>query len=105
MNFDGTEGSEINLNEAAALTKNYRSQNPDGIKGIFFGKEKILSLLNEEHSVGVRIYFGLDEDDSQKLVLVGVDENKNDLTEGVIVDVGIICPPQCGVQNRLNADF
>lgn len=105
MNFDGTEGTEIGLDEAAGLTSRFRKENPGGTQGYFFGREKIMKILNQEKVVGIRVYFGLDDKLNQKLVMVGADANQNDLEMGVLMDMGIACPPQCGFQNKLNADL
>jgi hypothetical protein len=37
------------------------------------------------------------------LVLVGVTSDKNDMVNGVILDHGAMCPPECGVANNLNS--
>ncbi|MBA3900352.1 MAG: hypothetical protein H0X62_09115, partial [Bacteroidetes bacterium] len=47
MDFNGTEGEFIPLNDAAALTSNYRAENPNGLKGIYFGGDKIKSILSQ----------------------------------------------------------
>jgi hypothetical protein len=52
----------------------------------------------------VRIYYGMDETLSVHAILVGVDQNGNDILpiaatgdeeEGIIVEEGRICPPHC----------
>ncbi len=54
---------DISLQDAADLTSNYRSQFEEGstyIKGEYFGKSSIQATLEQEDSVGIRIYYGLD---------------------------------------------
>ena len=71
--FNGNENHDITLAEAAALTKRYRDQmNSTDRKGGFFGKEKLLEILNQTDCVGIRYYYGLDRDNKQVLVLTGV---------------------------------
>lgn len=104
--FTGNESHEISLQDAANLTANYRSQFASGatyVKGEFFGKSSIQSLLNQDDCVGLRIYYGLDIDNIQKLVIVGVLANEDDIIDGNILEFGSPCPPICGTLNVLNS--
>jgi hypothetical protein len=103
--FTGTENNEISYNDAATLTENYRNANAgsDYIKGEYFSKSSIQALLEQEGCVGVRIYYGLDENNIQKLVIVGVLSNEDDIVTGLILEHGRLCPPQCGSSNNLNS--
>ncbi len=104
--FTGNESHDISLQDAANLTANYRNQFVPGatfIKGEFFGKSAIQSLLNQDDCVGLRIYYGLDNDKVQKLVIVGVLANEDDMTNGSILEFGSPCPPYCGTVNALNS--
>jgi hypothetical protein len=108
MKFNGKENHKINLEEAAKLTSNYRNQFESGkkyIKGEAFGKNAIIDMLNQPNCVGTRIYYGLKNDGTQCLVLVGVDADGNDLVDGVILDMGTSCPPHCSTDNPLNSDM
>jgi hypothetical protein len=49
------------------------------------------------------MYFALDKDGNNQLVLVGVDANGDDMTAGVIVDKAYACPPYCSQKNPLNS--
>lgn len=102
MSFNGTEGTIISLNDAAELTANYRRANPSSIKAFFFGKEKLKDLLDQTDCMGIRIYFGLDEDEKPKLVLVGAESNEDDILD-LILDYGEPCPSRCGSSNDLNS--
>lgn len=102
MSFNGNEGGSIDISVAAALTKAYRSANPKGIKGAFIGKANIEKLL-EGNSKGIRFYYGLNEDGTPELILVGADENEDDIL-GLVIDLGKKCPPHCGSINVLNSD-
>lgn len=101
MAFDGNEGTMITLDEGAALTGEYRNNNPRKSLGMFFGKEKLLELLNQPESVGIRIYFG-EENKDFELVLVGADSNQDDILD-LILDRGKRMPPYNGVSNALNS--
>ena len=101
MAFDGTEGTMITLNEGAALTRNYRNNNPRKSLGVFFGREKLLDLLNQPECMGIRIYFGEENRDLQ-LVLVGADANQDDILD-LILDLGLDTPPYSGASNALNS--
>ncbi len=105
MNFTGDEEHAISLAEASELTARYRNQfdaETFYIKGEYFGKNALISLLNQEGCVGARMYYGLKADQTQCLVIVGVDPSGNDITTGEIMDFGIPCPVTCSVDNDLN---
>ena len=80
-----------------------------------FERAALDQLLSQEGCVGIRIYFGMDEDLNVTLAIVGVDENDTDiqpvtsglenLTRGDTTDVppggvgsGQRCPPDCPPQ-------
>lgn len=102
MSFSPDEGCYISLNDAEDLTKEYRQNNPNSTNGHFYGKNKMLEILNQSGVVGFRAYYGLDQG-TKKLVFVGVDSRGDDLTSGVILDCGVACPPACGRSNPLNS--
>lgn len=104
MSFNGNEGEQISLTQGAELTGRYQTSNPDSVKGIFFGREKIRALLDQPDCMGVRIYLGQDAQGNPSLVLVGADAQENDLLEFVL-DVGHRCPPSCSGQNPLNSNL
>ena len=102
--FNGNENHDITLAEAAALTKRYRDQmNSTDRKGGFFGKEKLLEILNQTDCVGIRYYYGLDRDNKQVLVLTGVLANEDDMADGVLAELALPCPIRCGNDNALNS--
>jgi hypothetical protein len=104
MSFDGNEGKVVSLEEAAIWTANYRNSiQPSETIAHFIGKNKLLELLEQENCVGVRIYYGIDENGEQNLVFVGADENENDLVNGVIVEYAPKCPPKCSEKNPWNS--
>lgn len=94
MAFNGTEGEFITMEEALALSGNYRRQNEGGVYAHFFGAEKLQALLNQEGAVGIRIYLGQDNNGVSKLALFATDADERNM-EGLILDVGSPCPPYC----------
>jgi hypothetical protein len=106
IKFTGKEDHAITLEEASKLTSNFRNQaGPDQIHGGFFGREAVLSILEQEGSVGIRYYYGLDDDGTPRIVLVGVDEDGNDMTKGLLAERAFACPPLCSEANELNSSM
>ncbi|WP_139924024.1 hypothetical protein [Hymenobacter sp. DG01] len=109
------------LSQASAWTRNYRNQNFGGIKGHCLPAETLQAILSQEGCVGVRAYYGLTDDNTPKLILVGYDTNDNDIlsntisaarssveaesvagTSQVAIDLPP-CPPCCSVENPINS--
>jgi len=112
MAFDGTEGAFITLEEGTSLTQKYRNDflvNGRTKKAIFFGKSKLMDLLNQTDCKGLRIYFGAEQPDPMKpvelaLVLVGAKADETDMigANDKILDRGTPCPTQCDLTSALN---
>lgn len=102
MAFNGEEGKEISLETASAWTENYRNANPGAVKAQFFGKDIIKAILDQEDCMGIRIYYGKDNDGGKTLILVGADSDENDMLD-LIADFGTVCPNICGTSNDLNS--
>jgi hypothetical protein len=94
----------ISLNEAAKLTKKYRDQNENSTKGGFFWGNQVMAMLTNSKAIGMRYYYGLDENDKKVLVLTAVDENGNDLFNDTLLEMSVQCPDICGTNNPLNSD-
>jgi hypothetical protein len=104
MAFNGTEGGSISLSVASDWTKNYRDTISDGeVKAHFFGKDIISDILNQDHCMGIRIYYAIDDNGAKQLILVGVDGNEKDQTEGIVADFSVPCPHSCDVMSDLNS--
>jgi hypothetical protein len=58
-------------------------------------------VLAQPGCAGLRFYFGTKPDGSLALVLVGMDENEKDMTDGVIVEDFFPCPPFCDATSLL----
>jgi len=107
--FNSAVGDPLTLETAKQWMANYKDKNPDQVRGHFFGLDIIQQILNEEGSVGVRIYYAIDETGNKKLLVVGVDSEGNDLLpasgrtaaresgseEFIIADYSFPCPNMC----------
>ncbi|GAB5419153.1 MAG: hypothetical protein Crog4KO_06610 [Crocinitomicaceae bacterium] len=102
MAFNGTEGGQITLAEGADLTSKYRDENPGSTKGHFFGKDILKRILTQEGCMGIRMYYGIDEDGKKELVIVGADGNEDDMLD-IVADLSMPCPSRCGSPNSLNS--
>lgn len=67
-----------------------------------FSAEAFRKLLDQPGCVGVRIYYGMNEDLKICAILVGVDAQDRDMVgalkggeEDVIIELGKFCPPFC----------
>lgn len=102
MAFNGKEGGVISLSEGSTMTAEYRHQNPDKLKGHFFGKDILNKILEQEGCMGIRIYYGIDSEGVQQLVLAGADNEENDILE-IVGDISFPCPDACSSNNPLNS--
>lgn len=101
MSFNGSEGEVFPLNTAAAWTANYRKEYPNGIKAHFFGKDILNQILAQPRCLGIRMYYALDENGVQQMILVGAKADESDMTDGIIAEVSRPCPPYCGTNSTL----
>ncbi|WP_445712052.1 hypothetical protein [Flavobacterium sp.] len=102
MSINKNSGSEISLSDAVELTKQFQNKFPKEIKASFFGLNSLNLILKQEGCVGVRIYNGYDVDlERFSPVLVGVNAEGKDMTDGVIVDKGVPCPTYCDPKSPL----
>ncbi len=84
------------------MTKAYRVANPGQRIAHFFGRDILEELLAQEGCMGLRMYYGLNEDGDSELILVGADADENDMLEKV-ADVSSPCPNWCSSPNKLNS--
>ena len=102
MAFTGNEDCTIDINDAAALNKNFRENFKGQPLGIYFSQATLYDVLNQEDCVGIRFYFAADTDGQLTLTFTGVTEDENDIL-GIIGDNGIKCPASCSSANVLNS--
>lgn len=99
MALDANTGSIISRELAENLIKAYDDRFPGEVISSFIGSNNVMSILEQEGCIGIRIYNGYDVDNQiTKLVLVGVDEEERELLDdGVIYDEIATCPPMCPI--------
>ncbi len=101
--FTGNEGDKITLQEAIKFTENYRnSEKAEAVKAEFIGKDLVEEILSQQKCVGLRLYFGKSEEGDLNIVVVGCDENGEDLYDGIILEKGVPCPPFCANNSPLS---
>lgn len=114
----------ISLSAAIALTSNYKKQKESLLNSAIqgphvlpdcetFDRDAFDTLLKQDGCTRVRIYFGMDEKNMVKLVIVGVDANDNDMVPqqtrsleddtSVIIEDGLRCPEMCPPSSPLNS--
>jgi len=94
----------ISREDAATFTRRYRdNKGPGAVLAGMFHAEAVNDLLGQPGCRGLRIYYAQNADGAPALVLVGVDSNGNDLTEGILLEFDFPCPPFCGSSNFLNS--
>ncbi|MGH2566692.1 MAG: hypothetical protein ACRDGA_00005 [Bacteroidota bacterium] len=100
----GQENHFETLAQASVFTRNDRNaNNHDAIKGWYFGKSILESILAQNGCVGIRFYFAANDNRTLTLVLVGVRSDGNDIFEGFLGEQAMPCPPYCGEMNPLNS--
>jgi hypothetical protein len=93
----------ITLQDAAALARRHREAHAAGkFAGGAFHAMQVLELLQQADCVALRVYLGL-ENDGMTLILVGVDDTEQDMTQGLILEEPFKCPPICSTASPLNS--
>ncbi|WP_299702182.1 hypothetical protein [uncultured Pontibacter sp.] len=101
MKITGKEGGPIDRAQAKRWTASYRASGRGKTNAHLFGGETVRKLLEQDGCVGMRIYYALDDNGEQQLLLVGTDADGNDLVEGEILDHSTPCPPDCTTGGEL----
>ena len=95
---------KIPLDDAAALTRRYRESVAKGTElAGMFPREVYERLLAQPGCAGIRLYHGRKADGKPAMVLVGVDEDGNDMVNGELDEEHFPCPPYCDGTNALNS--
>lgn len=104
-NSQQTAVNTITLETAQAWAKKWRDTPGATVKAHLIPQIDITQLMNEKDVVDVRAYIGIDENGENKLMLVGVDAEGNDLiddaNEQYIYDFTKPCPTTCNVTSPL----
>ncbi len=97
----------IPLAQAKQMTALYRLQKENILSDPFKGKDILsicetfdaapfLTVLNNPECKSLRIYFGMSADLKVHAIIVGVNENNEEILQGdSIIEEGIQCPPIC----------
>ncbi|MFN7044414.1 MAG: hypothetical protein ACK4M1_04405 [Flavobacterium sp.] len=95
---------KITLEDATKWIKNWRTNLPkDPAKAHLIQKQALLDVMEPSDVVAIRAYMAIDDDGIQKVVLVGVDANGQDLVDDnhILVDRSLPCPPYCSGESVL----
>lgn len=101
--FKTSDGSWVSINEARTHIQQYQNSTQfkanSNVKAIFYGKDKLESLLAQDGCMGLRAYFGLRTEDGNNvptLYFVGCEKDGNDMLEAsLVLDLGRPCPDDC----------
>jgi len=104
ISFTGKEDHSISLEDAGKMTRNFQLQAaPNQIIGGFFGKDAVLAIISQKEAVGLRYYYGMDDEGTPHIILIGVSADGNDMTDGLLAERATQCPPSCPESNDLNS--
>lgn len=102
MTIDNNTGEVITLDQAINYTHTFQNNNPNTIKSFFAGINKINRIFGQDDCIGIRFYNGVDSvTGKNNLVLVGVNQNGEDITSGVILEDLVTCPNYCPKNSAL----
>lgn len=95
----------ISLSKAQGWASTWRANPANTVKAHLIPEADITQLYAKPDVVDVRAYMGIDENGTQKLMLVGVDANGDDLIDSkkghFIYDFTTPCPTMCSVRSPL----
>ncbi|MBI3363775.1 MAG: hypothetical protein HY033_02590, partial [Ignavibacteriae bacterium] len=75
MPFTGNEGTIITRAQARTMIQSFQnSASFQNVKGGFYGKNKLLTILNQPNCVGIRYYHAMNDKGEPVIVLVGEDD-------------------------------
>ena len=94
---------EITLAEAVTMTHAYQNSAlfVNQTVAVKTSNDVYLDIINQPGCVEVRSYFAKDANGVLTLVVVGVDANGNDMTNGKIMDKFNPCPTNCPINSPL----
>ncbi len=93
----------ISLEEARDLIGRWRRANPDKRAAGAFTRVPFDRILAQKGCAGIRAYFAMNPDETMTLVLVGTDENGNDIHSGFLAEQLFPCPPFCSMGSELDS--
>jgi len=92
-----TNPHNISLQEAEMLTHSYQNsaQFTNQTISASIDVNSITQLINQVGCIGVRFYFSLNTANKLTLVIVGTDNDNNDILTEIILNKMDLCPPTC----------
>ncbi len=103
--LDPNQDHSITLEDAKEMTKKYRySPTFNGRFGGFFGREALLSMLEQSDCAGIRYYYGINDKNEPVLVLCGATEDNQDIYDGELAEMAVPCPSYCDADSPLKND-
>ncbi len=103
--LDPNQDHKITLEEGIEMTSNYRnSESFNGKYGGFFGRETLLTILNQDNCAGIRYYYGINDENEPVIVLVGATEDNRDQVDGDLAEMSTPCPAFCDEDSPLRND-
>lgn len=66
------------------------------IKGGAFNRDIVDKILSQSGCVGIRLYYANLDNGNPTMVMVGVNAEGDDMSEGTIAQAILPCPPICG---------
>lgn len=93
----------ITLAEATTMTHAYQNaQEFQGLtKACMIDVNAYQLVINQQGCTGIRTYFAKNSSGILTIVVVGVDANGNDLTNGVLLNKAEDCPDDCSFNSTL----
>lgn len=91
-------GNYISSDEAEGMVQLHCKLYNSDKEAFFFGRNKLLALLEQDDCQGLRIYFGAYRNSpaQQNLVIAGVDSKGNNIKDkDLYLNRGWPCPPHC----------
>jgi hypothetical protein len=96
-------GSIITLADGSKMTADFRKKFPNETIAAFYSDYVFNDIMEQEGCAGIRIYNAVDQEGNLTNVLVGVDDEGNDLVNGAIYNKAGLCPKYCSKGNPLNS--
>ena len=102
MAISPTTGGPITLSRAQVYLNAFKSKYPLEKKASFMGVDNIRLIIDQPNCIGIRVYNGYDDvEKNMVLVMVGVDSNERDMTNGFIMNRMASCPADCDIASSL----
>ena len=96
MPFPPQQDHRISVSDARAMTRRFREAAPqESVRGCMFPRAAFEAILSQAGCEGIRLYFGQGTGQGLQLIMVGVDGDALDMSQGEILENSFPCPPFC----------